>query len=138
MLELVMALALAGADQDAAAAPAASASLDRIRAALARTPALRVDAPPPPPATTYRVEIIEHPFFTEIPYEWNFATGGGFPSSAPSATPGAPPPLSHVAGGTDILPLFGKVKHAFAERAAQREVQQTVAEFCATHSCVLR
>ena len=136
MLALLLALTLAG-DQDAAPAPAAlPVSLDRIRASLARQPALRI-TPPPPPAT-FRVEVIEHPFFADIPFEWNFATGGGFASSAPSATPGAPPPLGHVNGGSDILPLFGHMKRALAERAARREVQQTVAEFCATHSCVLR
>jgi hypothetical protein len=112
-------------------------SLDRIRAGLQRAPTLRVSTPPPEPPT-YRVEIVEHPFFTTMPFEWNFASEGGFASSAPSAMPGVPAPLGHVQGGSDILPLFGKAKHALAERAARREVQQTVAEFCATHSCVLQ
>ncbi len=136
MLAPLVALALAASPQEAPP-PQTSwpVSLEHIRAGLQRTPTLRVTAPPPEP--TFRTEIVQHPYFIEIPQTWTFG-GGGYASSAPSAAPGAPSPLGHVEGGTDILPLFARIPHALAERAARREVQQAMAEFCARYSCVLR
>lgn len=135
MLAALLALALAAAAEEPPATTALPVSLDRIREGLQRKPVLRI-APPPQPAT-FRVEIIEHPYFHAEPKPWDYR-GGGFASSAPSATPGAPPPLGRVQGGSDILPIFAKAKHALDEHAARREVQQAIAEFCAQYSCVLR
>jgi hypothetical protein len=136
VLAPLLALALAAAAQDAAANTALPVSLDRIREGLQRKPALRISAPPPEPPT-YRVEIIQHPFFRAEPKPWDY-NGGGFSSSAPSATAGAPSPGARPQGGTDILPLFTKAKRALDEHAAIREVQQAIADFCAHYSCVLR
>src|SRR5262249_7846221 len=72
----VRALVLAGAPQNApsdAAQP--GASLARIRELLARRPpVLKITAPEP----TYKVEVIQHPYFTTPPFVWTFA-GGGVP-----------------------------------------------------------
>jgi len=136
VLAALLALALAAPAQDAPSASALPVSLDRIREGLQRKPVLRIKTPPPEPAT-FRVEIIEHPYFHAEPKPWNYA-GGGYASSAPSATPGAPPPGGRLPGGSDILPLFTKAKRALDEHAAQREVQQAMLEFCAQYSCVLR
>src|SRR5437870_3501176 len=59
------------------------AALTRIRAALARPERLRIstrhrDLPEP----TFRIEIRQHPYFTEVPFIWTFS-GGGVPLTAP-------------------------------------------------------
>lgn len=136
MLAVLLALALAAAAEEPPATTALPVSLDRIRDGLQRKPVLRINAPAPEPPT-FRVEIIEHPYFHAQPKPWDYG-GGGFASSAPSATPGAPPPGGRAPGGSDVLPLFTKAKHALDEHAARREVQQAILEFCAQYSCVLR
>ncbi|HZT77559.1 MAG TPA: hypothetical protein VFA27_12980 [Vicinamibacterales bacterium] len=132
---LALALALAASHQDASDAPRLPVSLAHIRAGLQRTPVLRVDARPPEP--TFRTEIVQHPYFIEIPHTWTFG-GGGYASSAPAATPGALPPGTAMVGGTDLLPLVTGAARAVREHAAHREVQQAFADFCAKYSCVLR
>jgi hypothetical protein len=127
-----LAMALAAPQQNAAAqAPQAPTewpvSLSRIRAGLARPIRLRIATPEP----TYRVEIQQHPFFTDVPRTWTF-DGGGVPFSAtPFGTSGSP---AAVQSG-NLLPLFGKVQHAIEQHAAEEEVRRAIADFCATHSC---
>jgi len=136
VLAALLALTLVAPPQDAPADTALPVSLARVREGLQRRSTLRINVPPPEPAT-FRVEIIEHPFFHAEPKPWDF-NGGGYASSAPSATAGAPPPGGRPPGGSDILPLFTKAKRALDEHAARREVQQAIADFCAQYSCVLR
>ena len=136
MLTLLFALALASPAQEAPAdTPALPVSLDRIKAGLQRAPTLRIDAPPPEP--TYRVKIVQHPYFLEVPFTWTFA-GGGVPSSAPSVMPTSGIPWTPPLVQTDALPALKAARRALAERAARREVQQTIQEFCAQYTCVLR
>ena len=129
------AAALVNAQETTPDASRLPVSVDRIRRALQRTPTLRVSTPPPDPPT-YRVQIIEHPYFRSEPHEWKY-DGGGYASSGPSTTPGGipwTPPLAQV----DALPMIAAAKQALGERAARREVQQAMAEFCAQYSCVLK
>jgi hypothetical protein len=133
MLTVVLALALTSDPQPPSDQPAPPpVSLDRIRRGLERPPGLRVSAPMPEP--TYRVRVVQHPYFLEVPFTWTFA-GGGVPAAAPSgAGVSSTPPLIQV----DALPMLTGAVHAIRERAARHEVQQAIAEFCAEHSCVLR
>ncbi len=131
MLALAFALALAASPQEAAPPTQATplpVSLDRIRRGLQRTPTLHVN--PPAPEPTFKVTIIEHPYFREIPYQWNWGGIGGVPSSAPAAGVGSPA-LAQV----DVLPLLKSAKHAYDEHAASKEVERAFAEFCSTHVC---
>ena len=137
MLSGLLALALAAGGQDAPPARTSlPVSIDRIREGLQRKPALKVNVPPPEP--TFRVEIVEHPFFRMEPYVWTFA-GGGVPFTGStgvigvSETPGAVPLIQG-----DVLPAVKSAIYALRERAAQHEAQQTLAQFCAQHTCVLR
>ena len=135
-IAFVVAAAVAVNAQDAA--PAASrlpVSVERIRQALQRTPTLRITTPPPDPPT-YRVQIIEHPYFRTEPHQWTY-DGGGYAVSGPNGTSSGmvwSPPLIQV----DALPMLAAAKQALGERAARREVQQAMAEFCAQYSCVLK
>lgn len=127
---LLFSVLLAAEPQGAApsAAPGADpAALRRIAAALAQPVRLRISAPQP----TFHIEIQQHPYFRELPFTWNWAGAGGVPTGAPHATGSGTPPLVQV----DVLPLLRDAVHAMSERAAEREVQRAVAEFCATHAC---
>lgn len=136
MGSILVALLLSAPAQDAPAPTTTTlpVSLDRIRRGLQQKPALRVSAPPEP---TFKVQVIQHPYFFDIPYTWTFGAGG-VPSTAPSPvyTGGNPttPPLVKA----EAWPLVTAAKQALAEHAAQRDVQQAMLEFCAQYSCVLR
>jgi len=144
----LLAIALAGAPQNPAApsggpdsageAPASDATLDRISARLSRPARIHFTTDQPLPEPTFRIEIRQHPYFTEVPFIWTFQ-GGGSPITAPGLEHmgGSMLPQSFGKGGTDILPLFGKLKHGLDEHAARAEVQKALAEFCATHICVM-
>lgn len=129
MLTLLLTLALAAQATDEPG-PAADLpiSLDRIRQGLQRTPALRMDAPIPEP--TFRVEIVQHPYFLEVPFVWKWVEGGRL-AAAPAAVPGGTPPLLQI----DVLPWIRSAAHAYQQHAATVEVQRAIAEFCATHAC---
>ena len=142
MLPVILTIALAAAAQNPAAAPdeaaRTDAALTRIRAALARPERLRIstrhrDLPEP----TFRIEIRQHPYFTEVPFIWTFS-GGGVPLTAPGLERmgGSQLPRS-FGGGTDVLPLFTSLKRALDEHAAKADVQKALEEFCATHICVI-
>jgi hypothetical protein len=125
----LLAFALAAPSQsasDAAATSDLAVSLNRIRAALQKTPALRLALPEP----TFRVEVRQHPFFVDVPWTWEFA-GGGVPTLSPRPGPIGTPPLGQV----DVLPLWRAARKARARRAAEDEVRRALEEFCATHSC---
>lgn len=127
---LLLAVLLAAEPQGPApsAAPAADpAALRRIGAALAQPIRLRISVPQP----TFHVEIEEHPYFQERPFTWSWEGAGGVPAAAPHAPGIGTPPLVEM----DVLPLLRDAVHAISERAAEREVQRAVAEFCATHAC---
>lgn len=111
------------------AAPGADpVALRRIAAALAQPVHLQISAPRP----TFHIEIQQHPYFRELPFTWTWVGAGGVPTGAPHATTGSgTPPLMQM----DVLPLLRDAVHAMSERAAEREVQRAVAEFCATHAC---
>jgi len=112
------------------------ASLDRIRERLSQTSWLRISPDRELPHPMFRIEIHEHPYFTERPFVWTFA-GGGYPLTAPGLERmgGSGLPKS-FGGGTDILPMFTSLKRALDTRAARAEVQKALEEFCATHTCV--
>jgi len=136
MFPIAAALALV-LDQSAAAPADDSASLRRIRAALAK-PASTLVVKAPPPEPTYRVEILQHPYFTEIPFVWTFA-GGGVPTTQTPAGPGQPLISVGVpigAGGDEgVLPMLRAIKRSLDERGAHGEVSRAIAEFCAAHGC---
>lgn len=121
----------------AAPTTALPVSMDRIRRGLQRTPTLRVDLPPPEP--TFKVQIVQNPYFLEVPYKWDWGVRGGVPTTAPNVTATGgnqwTPPL--ISSG-NMLPVLTSFVHGFAERSAEREVQQTILEFCAQYSCVLK
>jgi hypothetical protein len=133
----ILALALSASPQSAAAPDAVQGDsyVARIRDLLARrAPVLKISTPEP----TYKVEIIQHPYFTTVPFVWTFA-GGGVPTaqrqtdaSSPLISVGVP-----IGGGGDagIGAAFRALKSKFDERAARDEVGRAVAEFCATHAC---
>lgn len=135
----VLALLL-GVDPQTAAEPDPAApvetpeSLTRIATALARPPRLRLDAPLPEP--TFRIEIQQHPYFTDIPFTWTFG-GGGVPftgTGAAAAASQGTTPLVQV----DALPILAAVRRAWTDRESRsirENVQRELAEFCATHGC---
>jgi hypothetical protein len=116
----------------AADAPAVvtQASLSRIREALSKPAGLRVTVPEP----TFRVEVRAHPYFTEIPWTWDFGGGGGAAPVVPRALGQSTPPLITI----DLLAIgraLANARRAHAERAAQDDVGHELAEFCSTHAC---
>jgi len=115
----------------------ADAALLRIRAKLAKPERLKIAPDRDLPEPTFRIEIRQHPYFTEVPFIWTFS-GGGVPFTAPGLEhTGATPAAGSVGGGTDVLPLFLSLKRALDEHSAKAEVQKALAEFCATHICVI-
>jgi hypothetical protein len=134
MLALAFSALLSSGPQsvvDAADAPAVAtqASLSRIRGALSKPAGLRVTVPEP----TFRVEVRAHPYFTEIPWTWDFGSGGTAPVVPPTLGQSTPPLIA-----IDLLPIgraLANVRRAHAERAAQDEVRDVLAEFCSTHAC---
>lgn len=130
MLAIALALAVMAAAQDAPppVQPAPlPVSLDRIRRGLQRTPTLRVEVPTPEP--TFKVTIVEHPYFREVPHQWDWG-GGGVPLAGPPSGTGSPA-LAQV----DVLPLLKSAKHAYDEHAAKKDVERELAAFCSTHVC---
>jgi hypothetical protein len=129
LAQALLVAALATASQDAAV-PLRTApdetSLKRIRGALAKSAGLRVNTPVP----TFRIEVREHPFFTEHPTVWDFA-GGGVPTAAPRFGSSGTPPLVVI----DLLPLVRAARKAYTQHAASTEVRRALTEFCSTHSC---
>ena len=113
-------------------------SLNRIRLRLSRPQRIHFTTDQPLPEPTFRIEIRQHPYFTELPFIWTFQ-GGGAPMTAPGLEHmgGSMLPQSFGKGGTDILPLFTSLKRSLDEHAARTEVQKALAEFCASHLCVL-
>jgi hypothetical protein len=126
---LVMALAAAGAPADPPSAP--PVSFDRIRAALARTPAIDLSAAVPP--SDFQVETQGHQFYREVPWTWEVSPGPG-----PVVIGRGSPALMQV----DLLSLgraaasaVGKANRARAARAAREEVADALREFCADRRC---
>jgi hypothetical protein len=142
----LLAIALAGTPQspapsggqaagDTAAQP--DSSLSRIRARLSRPEKVHFATDRQLPEPTFRIEIRQHPYYTEVPFIWTFQ-GGGMPLTAPGLEHMGGSQLPHSFGsGSEILPLFTSLKRSLDEHAARAEVQKALAEFCATHICVL-
>lgn len=132
-------LLLAIAMQSAADAPATDeASLRRIREKLAKpAPSLVVKAPTPEP--TFKIEVQQHPYFTELPFVWTF-NGGGVPTTQGPTGPGQPLITVGVpiGGGGEggVLAALRSLRNSLQERAAKDEVSRAIAEFCATHACL--
>ena len=115
----ILALALSPSPQTAASqeTDGVGVSLARVRELLTRrAPALKITTPEP----TYKVEVIQHPYFTTTPFVWTFA-GGGVP----------------IGGGGDegLGAAVRAIKRKFDERGAREEVSRAIAAFCATHEC---
>ncbi len=134
MLGILIIAALAAAPQSQAAdeAPKPDASLTRIRTRLARPERLHVSVERELPEPTFRIEIHQHPYFTEYPFIWTFDSGG-----VPFGTPGFVRTGTPLVSSGNVLPLFTSLKRALDEHAAKAEVQKAILEFCATHLCVL-
>ena len=137
---VLLAIALAAGPQNPAGdsdAPKSGSSLSRIRVKLSQPERLHIATTRELPEPTFRIEIHQHPYFTEMPFIWTFA-GGGYALTAPGLEHmgGSQLPKS-FGGGTDVLPLFMSLKRSLDERAAKAEMQKALAEFCATHICVL-
>ena len=136
-----LAIALAAAAQDPLpdrVTPASNPSLNRIRARLSQPEPLHVRTDRELPEPTFRVEIHQHPYYTDVPFIWTFA-GGGYSLTAPGLEHmgGSPMPKAFGKSGNDVLPLFMKLKRALDERSAKVEVVKALEEFCASHACVL-
>ena len=104
-------------------------SLIRIRETLSKPAGLRVTVPEP----TFRVEVRAHPYFTEIPWTWDFGGGGAAPVVTRTVGQSTPPLIA-----IDLLPIgraLANGRRAHAERAAQDEIRHTLADFCSTHAC---
>jgi hypothetical protein len=101
-------------------------TLRRIAAAVAAPAPVRITTPVP----TFRTEIRQHPWFTDVPHTWDFG-GGGSPTAAPQAGRPATPALVSV----DVLPFLRAARTAWTERGAREEVSKAIAEFCVTHEC---
>ncbi|OLB62033.1 MAG: hypothetical protein AUI11_07240 [Acidobacteria bacterium 13_2_20CM_2_66_4] len=115
----------------AADAPAVvtQTSLIRIRETLSKPAGLRVTVPEP----TFRVEVRAHPYFTEIPWTWDFGGGGAAPVVTRTVGQSTPPLIA-----IDLLPIgraLANARRAHAERAAHDEVRHALADFCSTHAC---
>lgn len=130
MLLLAVSLALQSASE-----PEPPVSMDRIRARLAAPAPIQIALPEP--AVEFRVVIHEHPY-------WNDEAPSPFKvppmtALAAPAAPGSPEWFvsqgAAAAGGVEMLSLIAHVRHAIQERTARKEVQQAIAEFCATNSC---
>jgi hypothetical protein len=83
----LLAIALSAGAQNVAPAAqvphtSGDASLDRIRERLSQTSWLRISPDRELPQPMFRIEIHEHPYYTERPFVWTFA-GGGYPLTAP-------------------------------------------------------
>ena len=89
-------------DQTSPAPSDDAASLRRIREKLAK-PAASLVIKPPTPEPTFKVEVQQHPYFTEIPFVWTFS-GGGVPATQRSPT-GQGQPLFTI----DLLPWIKKL-----------------------------
>jgi hypothetical protein len=129
----------------AAAAPAGAqgapppVSLDRIRAGLARSPAIdlsAVDSSVVAPEPRFRVEVQGRRYYRDVLPTWEIAPGPG-PVLAPSTSRGSPSLLQ-----VDLLGLsrqigsaIGKVRRARAGRAAHEEVEEELRQFCAERDC---
>jgi hypothetical protein len=128
-LLLVMALAAAGEPADPPAAP--PVSVDRIRAGLARTPAIDLSAAVPPP--DFHVEIQGQRFYQEVPWTWDIPPGPG-PAVAGRGSP-ALMQVDLLSLGRAAASAIGKANRARAARAAREEVVEALREFCADRSC---
>jgi hypothetical protein len=137
-LGLVAVAAPAGAQQGAPP----PVSLDRIRAGLARSPAIDLSTIDPSvvaPEPRFRVEIQGRRYYRDVPPTWDIAPGSG-PVLAPSTSRGTPSLLQ-----VDLLGLsrqigsaIGKVRRARAGRAAHEEVEEELRQFCAARDCTSR
>jgi hypothetical protein len=131
MLLLVVALAL-----QSAAEPEPPVSLDRIRALLAAPASIQIALPEP--TVEFHIVIREHPYWTDEPLDSRFRVPPMTALAAPAA-PGSPEWFLNqgaaAGGGVDPFSLIAHVRHAIQERNARKEVQQAIAEFCATNPC---
>jgi hypothetical protein len=104
---LAFALALADAPQDshtARQAAVSEASLKRIQRALATSSptVLRLE----PPTPTFKMEIRQRMYYTDLPPTWEYVKAGGVPFRAPGAGPIGSSPLIQI----DLMPIVRAVR----------------------------
>jgi hypothetical protein len=111
-----------------------AASVARVRAALERQPALRLDADVPKP--DFVVHVVEKPWFERSVRPPDYRSGpvppGGLYAyeQQQRLNPNAPVPLFTV----PVLPIIRGLAHSFTSPnpgAAHREVLRAIAEYCA-------
>lgn len=136
---LVLALSLVAdpaAPADGENAP--PVSLDRIRAALARPPALDLSAATPP--VHFHVEVQGRRFYRDIPPIW--ATRPRLkwtpPPWSPSQTSPALFQVDLLGLGRPVASAVSGARRARAVRDAREEVEDARREFCAERECEAR
>ena len=108
-------------------------SVARIRAQLEQSPGLQI-ALPELPSPTFRVEVRGKRYWTDDPLIPNFTV----PPMAPLLPPrtfGDPAIGAVGGGGVDPFSAFAAARRAIQKRAARREVEKALAEFCAIYRC---
>jgi hypothetical protein len=113
-------------------------SLERIRAELARTPAIDLSAVDPvvvEPALRFHVEV-QGRYYRELPPVWEMPRGTAT-LPPPSMSGGSPALLQiDVLGlGRQLGSAVSKVRRARAGRAAHEEVEEALREYCAGRDC---
>jgi hypothetical protein len=138
MLGALMLVAVAGA-ADAQTAPP-PVSLDRIRAELARTPAIDLSAVDPSvgePELHFRVEVQGRRYYRDVPRIWE-TTQGPAPGLPPLSMSRGSPALVQVdllGLGRQIGSAIGRSRRARAGRAAHEDVENALREFCEDRDC---
>jgi hypothetical protein len=129
MVLLVIALTL-----QTVAEPEAPLSVARVRARLAQPAALQIvlrEVPRP----IFRLEVRGHRYWTDEPQVWNFSTPPMSPLLPPQSIGESGIGATGGGGGVEVLSAIAAVRRSLKERAARREVQKALAEFCALHEC---
>jgi hypothetical protein len=134
---LLLAFALGVADEAGAADPPAEplVSLDRIRAGLARPPAL--DLSIADPSLHFHVEVQGQRYFREMPPIWDIGSRRGPARPPVFAAPGSPAlmQVDLFGVGRQVASAVSKARRARAARAARGEVEETLRGYCADRDC---
>jgi hypothetical protein len=138
---VALGLAAVAAPAEAQGAPP-PVSLDRIRAELARSPAIDLSVADPSvvlPPVRFRVEVQGRRYYREMPPVWEIPPGAS--TLAPSSMSRGSPVLLQVdllGLGRQLGSAVGKVRRARAGRAAREDVEEALREYCADRDCELR
>lgn len=135
---MLLAVLFAMAGQPAAAQTGPPMSLERIRARLARPPAL--DLTVAQPAPHFHVEVQGRQFYRDIPPIWD-TTGNVTPALPRSLSSQGAPALIQVdlsrlgRRGTSAIV---KAREAKAARSGRQEVDEALRQFCVDQVCDAR